>query len=1282
MRPCAVVEVGRPAGRVAPALVALSLVLVWFAAVVGVSPAVAQLTPAPNPQIADQCGLPFTLVLDASGSIADAGAVEDVRDAGEAFLDAVKDTGSTARVVDFGTVARQTAPADLVTTQSMAPGGVHADALAAYYNPKPPVNPPNTYRYDGSGSVLSASNFDLDFEDQWTNWDGALDLAGRRASDLVLFVTDGNPTAADSDRAGDPFFVPGQFPPNARFSLSSGSAQTHALDRAIEEANQVKGAGTRILSIGVGDAFESSSAVTRLTRISGPNVAESADEFDIRTTDVTVVTDFDALAQALRGVVTELCSPSLTIRKFVQTAESATYVPAPGWDITVTPTVSGGTFDWILPNTTPATSKTVTTNNNGFAQFQWEPDPPTAPSSAVVTEVVEDDYVPGPALCEILGPEGPAEFIEFPSSASFTVPVGPQDIVTCTLRNNFDYQPGIELTKSADPVLVRGDPPGQTVTYTGVIDNTGNTPLVLSSGGDDICDSPIVMIGGDDDGDNRLDVDELWTFECTTTYQEPVTDEEIIVPNTASVTAVDPAGTTLSDSDAEEIEVLTPAITLEKTVDQATVAPGTQVEYTFTATNPGNDPLSDVELVDSNSNCTPTLVSGDTDTDGALDPGETWIYTCSAVIVNDPTINRATISGQPTLGDEVTDDDSAIVDVVYQDMELEKEVTFNLVFSGDQVTYTYTLTNEGGDDLVPPAGETPETVVTDPDCTPEFDGEDDLDDGILSPGEDWVYQCTIAITAPVLNIGTAVMEGPLGTITRISPELVVPLVGDIAIEKNVSDDLVQPGTEVTYTYEVWNTGQAELADVAVTDDPECTPLTFVGGDTDGDGFLDPAPPGGENTAEVFEFTCTATVDATVTNVATASGIPTIDDRTDEEVTATDDATVTVYDPDIALEKTVSDDLVPLGTPVTFTFVATNTGDSDLVPLGVTDDQCVPVEFVGESDSPDGVMQPDEQWTWECTKAMQQGALNEAIVVAVDIEGGQVSADDTAEVDVFVSEIDIEKGADPILVPRGGRTTFSFAVTNPSSVPLSDVTLNDDTCSPVRFEGGDTDGDGLLAPNEGETWTYTCPASITSSTSNVATVTGTDPGGGRPTDTAHAGAQPYEPGIGVVKTATPTQVPSGGTVTYRYQVFNTGNIPLADVENRIQDDTCAPVTFVSGDDDGNGLLTGEIHEYEISVAAEVWIFECTTTVTEGTTNTVTVSGVPSDLDGSRLGPDVAASATATVGVDEGAAPAEAEAELPFTGQTLPLTVTVLLLCTGAALVLTARHIGRPRFAPRP
>ena len=91
--------------------------------------------PLPNPEVAEQCGLPVTLVLDASGSILSFDAVEQVRDAAEVFLDALKDTGATARVVDFGTVARQTAPADLVTTPSMRSSRVPSRCSATAGSP-------------------------------------------------------------------------------------------------------------------------------------------------------------------------------------------------------------------------------------------------------------------------------------------------------------------------------------------------------------------------------------------------------------------------------------------------------------------------------------------------------------------------------------------------------------------------------------------------------------------------------------------------------------------------------------------------------------------------------------------------------------------------------------------------------------------------------------------------------------------------------------------------------------------------------------------------------------------------------------------------------------------------------------------------------------------------------------------------------------------------------------------------------------------------------------------
>ena len=1220
-------------------------------------------TPADNPPIADQCGLPVTLVLDASGSISSSGAVETVRDAAEVFLDAVKDTGSRARVIDFGTFSRQTAPAVLVTTASMAPGGVHAQALADYYNPQPPVTAPATAarQYDGSGSLSSTANFGaLDNTNvQWTNWDSALDRAKGNPGALVVFVTDGDPTALNLDQAGDAFNPPGT---TVAFNTFRGSGTGPSVDRAVEEANAIKtGAGrARILAVGVGAAVTQPASVQRLTQIAGPQVVRDASGVtSLNQIDVAVVPDFDDLAALLKSVVTELCSPSLAIRKFVQTPDASGYQPAPGWDITVTPTVPGGTFNWVLPNTTPAASKTVTTDTDGFANFQWEPNPSTAASTATVSEAVEPGFTPASGVCEVLPPDSEAEFVDV-ELPTFEIDVGPQDIVTCTLRNNIDFNPGIQLVKDADPVLVRGDNGGTEVVYTGTITNTGDVPLVLSDGGDSNC-ADIEFVGGDTNGDGKLDLDETWTYQCTLTLQAGLTQDEILVDNTADVAGVDPNGEQVTDTDDAEVEVLVPAINLEKEPSATQVAPGTAVTYTFTVINLGNDPLSAITLTDDQCG-TPTFVGGDTNGGGILDLDETWTYTCAAVIVNDPTINQATVTGTPTIGPPVTDPANAEVDVVFEDMNLDKTADPNVVLVGGEVTYTYVVSNPAADPLTPIAPTTRADLVTDDTCeSVAFVGGDTGDDEVLSQGEEWTYTCTDTVTENTLNTGSATMQGPLGPITREDPALVITLPAGIQIIKTASEDLVRAGTDVAYRYEVSNTGLAPLAGVipnGVVDD-FCSAVTFVvGGDTNGNNLLDPG--------ELFIFTCTATLTEDTTNTATATGTPVIDGQEGDPVTDDDPATVDVFTPGIELVKTVSDELVPVGTQVTYNYVATNTGDAPLVPLGVTDDQCAPLDFVGGDPQGDGRMAPGEAWTWECTDLAVADTVNTAVVQAVDPSGETVSDDDTAEVAVFTSEIVLEKTADPVLVPQGGTTRFTLSVTNPGSVPLSNITISDNVCSTVRFVRGDTNGDNRLAPNNRETWIYTCTTPIDRLTVNTAEVTGTDPGGGQPTDIGVAGALPYRPGIGVTKTATPTTVRAGGTVTYRYEVVNTGNIPLADVKDRIDDDTCSPVRYVSGDADGNELLTGDLAMFEIS--AETWSFSCTTTIPRTTTNTVVVEGVPSDLNGDALGPPVDGSDTATVNVTP-------VAQLPATGNrglATPLTVATTLLLAGSAMVVVARR----------
>ena len=114
---------------------------------------------------------------------------------------------------------------------------------------------------------------------------------------------------------------------------------------------------------------------------------------------------------------------------------------------------------------------------------------------------------------------------------------------------------------------------------------------------------------------------------------------------------------------------------------------------------------------------------------------------------------------------------------------------------------------------------------------------------------------------------------------------------------------------------------------------------------------------------------------------------------------------------------------------------------------------------------------------------------------------------------------------PATAHSGDQLTFSYTVTNPGDVPLTNVTATDDKCSPLT-RTGDT-SDTTLDP--GDTWTYTCSYVIQWSEGdanpvvNTVTTCGMPPGGGPPPG---GGGSPVcdtdQHSTTIVPPATPTQ----------------------------------------------------------------------------------------------------------------------------------------------------------------
>ncbi|MGQ0520551.1 MAG: DUF5979 domain-containing protein [Actinomycetota bacterium] len=194
--------------------------------------------------------------------------------------------------------------------------------------------------------------------------------------------------------------------------------------------------------------------------------------------------------------------------------------------------------------------------------------------------------------------------------------------------------------------------------------------------------------------------------------------------------------------------------------------------------------------------------------------------------------------------------------------------------------------------------------------------------------------------------------------------------------------VVHAGDPLTYTVVIRNSGQVPVSLVALTDSLEPA-------------FAVACPQGvGSTLAAGASFTCTygATATGTTTNVSAVVVVDGLNRRS----SASDSTFVRVIHPAIAISKTADPPSVSEGGVVTYSYAVTNTGDTALRDVTVTDDVLGGIGVIGDLAPGATVTLTKSQ-----TVTAASPTRNTGTVTGRDVLGRTVTASDPADITVVL-----------------------------------------------------------------------------------------------------------------------------------------------------------------------------------------------------------------------------------------------------------------------------------------
>jgi gliding motility-associated-like protein/uncharacterized repeat protein (TIGR01451 family) len=512
--------------------------------------------------------------------------------------------------------------------------------------------------------------------------------------------------------------------------------------------------------------------------------------------------------------------------------------------------------------------------------------------------------------------------------------------------------------------------------------------------------------------------------------------------NTATATGQYNGDVTDTDEDVQNF-VRTASISIVKTADKtAEIQVGDIITYTYVVTNTGNVTVNGVDVTDIHpgTGTLGELITTDA-TDGIL-PGGTVTYMATYTVTqqdidnNIPITNTATatamgINNVPAVANDTATitPEKASASILLEKTGLFKDVNNNgRADAGDQINYTFTITNTGNVNLT-------NVIVTDPKVTVIGTPIALLGAG-KSDGN--TFTAVYTLTQSDIDAGTftntATATGQYnGDVTDTDEDVQVFLqVPSLVLSKTADKSSVSAaGEQIVYTLTVTNTGNVTIDEVTLVD-AKVSVNKNVGS----------LAPGASATVTATYTVSQADMDAgSIVNVASVSGTDPKGVDTDTE----DGVTVNVaQNAFLSLSKTANKSSVSgAGDEIVYTLTVTNTGNVTITDINKSDPKVSYNKSVG-------TLSPGQSASVDIVYVVTQSDIdsgqiaNTGFITGNGPGGITISGEDVVTVNVNqVGALSVVKTSDSQNYSViGQEIVYTIRVTNTGNVTLNNILIRD------------------------------------------------------------------------------------------------------------------------------------------------------------------------------------------------------------------------------------------------